>query len=187
MAKDYTMDEYKAWCAERIATMGLPAWKGVRPKSASEDYLLNMHCVYYNGGDPNTIYVRDGFQKEWEWLIQNSRIGTRGVMMVPRDLPRMFEQDSQDLWWKLNARLYVKYLGPDGIIYYAPDEKRNRDVDEIIYRYEDLLDRELESLGFIYDECGNYGKEPGKIDPNLCYVNANGERRRLADAPSYGC
>lgn len=186
MTKEWTLDEYREWCAERIKEMDIPAWKGVRPKSASEDYLLSMHLTYTHGGDL-TVFVKDGFQEEWEWLIKNCRIGEKGMMAVPLNLPRIFEQDVPDLWWRLTARLCTKYLGSDGIIYYAPNERRNKEVDNLVCQYQELLDRELESLGFIYDECGNYGKEPGKIDPNLCYVNANGERRRLTDAPSYGC
>ena len=88
---------------------------------------------------------------------------------------------------KLNFRLHTKYLGADGIIYYVPTWKHGNDISMLISKYEELLERELESLGFIYDENGNYGYEPGRIDPNLCYVNMNGERRRLSDAPSYGC
>lgn len=178
--KMFTVDQYKAWCAEQMSKPGHPVGCDNVPSGATDDYLLEMHGEWSTG-------IQDGFQEKWQWLIDNCRIGKRGLMIVPRDLPRYSEDDRYDLWWKLNFRLHTKYLGADGIIYYVPTWKHGNDISMLISKYEELLERELESLGFIYDENGNYGYEPGRIDPNLCYVNMNGERRRLSDAPSYGC
>lgn len=174
------LDDYKAWCAAQMRSAGAPNGSDEVPKAVTEDYLLEMHGLYNTG-------VMDGFQDKWWWLVRNCTIGPHGLMMVPWDLPRIFPEDEADLAWRIRARIYPKYLGTDGIIRYEPTWKRGQDPDDFVFSYIELLERELESLGFVYDEESNYGNEPGEIDPNLCYVNANGERRRLVDAPSYGC
>lgn len=182
--KKISMEDYRSWCSEQMTKPGHPIGCDNIPSGATEDYLIMMHGLWSNG-ERNFVY--DGFQEKWQWLIDNCAIGPRGLMIVPRELPFYSDDIEHDLWWKLNCRLYTKYLGSDGIIYHIPTWKHGHDVDTLIFSYIELMERELESLGFVYDDDGNYGKEPGKIDPNLCYVNMNGERRRLSDAPSYGC
>ena len=180
------IEDYKAWCAEQMTLPGHPIGCDNVPSRATEDYLLMMHGLWWNAG---RHIVYDGFQEKWQWLVDNCTIGPRGLTMVPRILPRFSDDDEHDLWWKLHCRLHPKYLGTDGIIYYVPtySKKPIDETDMMIDSYIELLERELESLGFAYDEESDYGHEPGQIDPNLHYVNMHGERRRLSDAPSYGC
>lgn len=174
------VSDYKAWCRAQMQQEGHPAYGSRVSIPTSNDYLYKVIGGYR---------VPDAYQKMWHWIVGHSTIDPNGKMHPHSDLPRFYaddEDDGEEAWWQYGMRLCNKWIGRDGIIRYEVTTGED-EVLETISASIDRFDDELEELGFLYDDYEDYGDEPEQIPFNYCYVNKDGERRRLIDAPSYGC
>lgn len=173
------VSDYRTWCREQMRAENHPPYGSRISVPVSNDYIREII-----GGHR----VPDDYQEMWHWIVDHSVIEKDGRMVPKDDLPRFYadeEDDEAEFRWHYGMLLCEKWIGRDGVIRYAAAAEHD-DPNEKLRRRETELMNELKSLGFLYDDYENYGSGPDEIPFNNCFVNKDGERRRMIDAPSYG-
>lgn len=177
------IEDYKRWCKTQAKAMELPLLQRKSPSQPTDDFLRTF---FFYGKEHNGI--PDDYQDLWLWIMSNNTVDKYGRLIPLPHPTRYYKDDRRQFWLEMRSMLHQKFIGVDGTIrFYTVRPASSDDPEKLIGAYEQLLEMELERLGYMYDDYGDYGYDTGEIDPNYCFVSKDDERRRLIDAPSYGC
>lgn len=175
--------EYRRWCKAQAKAMGLPLQRRKSPSQPTDDFLRAFNVAGNWKSD-----IPEDYQELWGWVMANNTVDQYGRLIPLPHPSRYYKDDRKQFYLEMRSMLYQKFVDVDGTIrFYTVAPGSCGDPDKLIGAYEDLLEMELERLGYVYDDYADYGSGVGEIDPNYCFVNKDDERRRLIDAPSYGC
>lgn len=159
------LTESRAWCKEQIHVFTRDMLRPASKRKGMMDYVRLQqwrNCTNYID--------------YWSWVMRNSEL-EEGGLLKPHDIidVSQFHMDADKFWESESLKRWKKYLCSDGVIRCEYSDELSETIDHAIYKMEEDLVAALAADGFTYDDYEDYDV----IDPNMCFVNANGERRGL--------